>query len=157
MDLNLDVGVFSYLYLIHLSVSPQSSSHAGDQELVSKMKSLEVENQNLHKGVCVCVFLSFCLLHTFHLAIILNCLLNLCVFILVVENLRAALQKLETRVTVLEKSPASAVVPCNQVEEEFSCIIFIFTVSLKEMNPSERGNAVLSLKTASTAAFSIFC
>uniref|UniRef100_A0A3Q4BA34 Uncharacterized protein n=1 Tax=Mola mola TaxID=94237 RepID=A0A3Q4BA34_MOLML len=56
----------------------QSSSHAGDQELVSKMKSLEVENQNLHK---------------------------------VVENLRVALQKLETRVTVLEKSPVPAQAP----------------------------------------------
>ncbi|XP_055084397.1 eukaryotic translation elongation factor 1 delta a (guanine nucleotide exchange protein) isoform X5 [Periophthalmus magnuspinnatus] len=56
----------------------QSSSHAaaGDQELISRMKSLEVENQSLHK---------------------------------VVYDLRAALLKLESRVAVLEKSPA---VPC---------------------------------------------
>ncbi|XP_034039911.1 elongation factor 1-delta-like isoform X3 [Thalassophryne amazonica] len=65
-----------------------SSSHAGgDQELVSRMKSLEVENQNLHK---------------------------------VVEEMRAALQKLESRVAVLERSPAPAVtcvaeiIPCAQ-------------------------------------------
>uniref|UniRef100_A0A1A8BGS6 Elongation factor-1, delta, a n=1 Tax=Nothobranchius kadleci TaxID=1051664 RepID=A0A1A8BGS6_NOTKA len=57
----------------------QSSSHSGDQELVSRMKSLELENQTLHK---------------------------------VVEDMRAALQKLETRVGVLEKSPAPAAVPC---------------------------------------------
>ncbi|XP_070774348.1 eukaryotic translation elongation factor 1 delta a (guanine nucleotide exchange protein) isoform X3 [Enoplosus armatus] len=58
----------------------QSSSHAGgDQELVSRMKSLELENQTLHT---------------------------------VVKELRAALQKLESRVVVLEKSPASAAVPC---------------------------------------------
>ncbi|XP_071348071.1 eukaryotic translation elongation factor 1 delta a (guanine nucleotide exchange protein) isoform X2 [Trachinotus anak] len=57
-----------------------SSSHAGgDQELVSRMKSLELENQTLHK---------------------------------VVENMRAALQKLESRVAMLEKTPASAAVPC---------------------------------------------
>ncbi|XP_038573653.1 eukaryotic translation elongation factor 1 delta a (guanine nucleotide exchange protein) isoform X3 [Micropterus salmoides] len=57
-----------------------SSSHAGgDQELVSRMKSLELENQNLHK---------------------------------VVKEMRAALQKLESRVGMLEKSPASAAVPC---------------------------------------------
>ncbi|XP_028282451.1 eukaryotic translation elongation factor 1 delta a (guanine nucleotide exchange protein) isoform X2 [Parambassis ranga] len=56
-----------------------SSSHGGDQELVSRMKSLELENQTLHK---------------------------------VVENMRAALQKLESRVAMLEKSPASAAVPC---------------------------------------------
>uniref|UniRef100_A0A3Q4GQ16 Eukaryotic translation elongation factor 1 delta a (guanine nucleotide exchange protein) n=1 Tax=Neolamprologus brichardi TaxID=32507 RepID=A0A3Q4GQ16_NEOBR len=31
----------------------QSSSHAGDQELVSRMKSLELENQTLHKGLCL--------------------------------------------------------------------------------------------------------
>uniref|UniRef100_A0A3B4UTJ6 Eukaryotic translation elongation factor 1 delta a (guanine nucleotide exchange protein) n=1 Tax=Seriola dumerili TaxID=41447 RepID=A0A3B4UTJ6_SERDU len=57
-----------------------SSSHAGgDQELVSRMKSLELENQTLHK---------------------------------VVENMRAALQKLESRVAMLEKTPVSAAVPC---------------------------------------------
>nr|ACM09494.1 Elongation factor 1-delta [Salmo salar]ACN09906.1 Elongation factor 1-delta [Salmo salar]ACN10124.1 Elongation factor 1-delta [Salmo salar]ACN12253.1 Elongation factor 1-delta [Salmo salar]ACN12475.1 Elongation factor 1-delta [Salmo salar] len=54
----------------------QSSSASGDQELVSRMKSLELENQGLHK---------------------------------VVEDLRAALFKLENRVQVLERSPA---VPC---------------------------------------------
>ncbi|XP_031666098.1 elongation factor 1-delta isoform X3 [Oncorhynchus kisutch] len=53
-----------------------SSSASGDQELVSRMKSLELENQGLHK---------------------------------VVEDLRAALFKLENRVRVLERSPA---VPC---------------------------------------------
>ncbi|XP_040910431.1 elongation factor 1-delta-like isoform X2 [Toxotes jaculatrix] len=58
----------------------QSSSHAGgDQELVSRMKSLELENQTLHK---------------------------------VVEEMRAALLKLETRVAVLEKTPAPAAIPC---------------------------------------------
>ncbi|XP_047444817.1 elongation factor 1-delta-like isoform X2 [Mugil cephalus] len=56
-----------------------SSQAAGDQELVSRMKSLELENQTLHK---------------------------------VVETMRAALQKLETRVAVLEKTPAQAAVPC---------------------------------------------
>ncbi|XP_062337017.1 eukaryotic translation elongation factor 1 delta a (guanine nucleotide exchange protein) isoform X3 [Osmerus eperlanus] len=59
-----------------------SSSHAGgDQELVSRMKSLELENQGLHK---------------------------------VVGDLRAALSKLESRVSSLEKTPksAAAVVPC---------------------------------------------
>ncbi|XP_029687310.1 elongation factor 1-delta-like isoform X2 [Takifugu rubripes] len=56
----------------------QSSSH-GDQELVSRMKSLELENQSLHK---------------------------------VVENMKAALQKLESRVAVLEKAPTKAAVPC---------------------------------------------
>uniref|UniRef100_A0A668SH72 Eukaryotic translation elongation factor 1 delta a (guanine nucleotide exchange protein) n=1 Tax=Oreochromis aureus TaxID=47969 RepID=A0A668SH72_OREAU len=55
-----------------------SSSHAGDHELVSRMKSLELENQTLHK---------------------------------VVVEMRAALQKLESRVTVLEKSPAPAAIP----------------------------------------------
>ncbi|XP_029561992.1 elongation factor 1-delta isoform X1 [Salmo trutta] len=53
-----------------------SSSASGDQELVSRMKSLELENQGLHK---------------------------------VVDDLRAALFKLENRVQVLERSPA---VPC---------------------------------------------
>uniref|UniRef100_A0A3B3Z704 Uncharacterized protein n=1 Tax=Periophthalmus magnuspinnatus TaxID=409849 RepID=A0A3B3Z704_9GOBI len=62
----------------------QSSSHAaaGDQELISRMKSLEVENQSLHK---------------------------------VVHDLRAALLKLESRVAVLEKSPA---VPCAKAASE---------------------------------------
>ncbi|XP_039670742.1 eukaryotic translation elongation factor 1 delta a (guanine nucleotide exchange protein) isoform X8 [Perca fluviatilis] len=54
-----------------------SSSHAGDQELVSRMKSMELENQTLHK---------------------------------VVVEMRAALQKLESRVAMLEKSPTA--VPC---------------------------------------------
>ncbi|KAJ0058903.1 hypothetical protein NL108_001142, partial [Boleophthalmus pectinirostris] len=54
-----------------------SSSQGADQELISRMKSLEVENQSLHK---------------------------------VVHDLRAALQKLESRVATLEKSPAA--VPC---------------------------------------------
>lgn len=51
-----------------------SSSSADHGELVSRVKSLELENQSLHK---------------------------------VVENLRAALSKLECRVAVLEKSPAA--------------------------------------------------
>uniref|UniRef100_G3PYL5 Eukaryotic translation elongation factor 1 delta a (guanine nucleotide exchange protein) n=1 Tax=Gasterosteus aculeatus aculeatus TaxID=481459 RepID=G3PYL5_GASAC len=52
-----------------------SSSHgAGDQELVSRMKGMELENQTLHK---------------------------------VVEEMRAALKKLELRVASLEKSPAA--------------------------------------------------
>ncbi|XP_041647884.1 elongation factor 1-delta-like isoform X2 [Cheilinus undulatus] len=52
-----------------------STSTAADQgELVSRIKSLELENQSLHK---------------------------------VVEDLRAALSKLECRVSVLEKSPAA--------------------------------------------------
>uniref|UniRef100_A0A3Q1EUE8 Eukaryotic translation elongation factor 1 delta a (guanine nucleotide exchange protein) n=3 Tax=Acanthochromis polyacanthus TaxID=80966 RepID=A0A3Q1EUE8_9TELE len=62
------------------SPQQQSSSHAGgDQELVSRMKSLELENQTLHK---------------------------------VVQEMRAALQKLESRVLILEKSPVAAAVPC---------------------------------------------
>lgn len=62
---------------------PQSSSvTAGDQELISRMKSLELENQSLHK---------------------------------VVENLRAALQKLESRVVMLEKTPAA--VPCAKAAQ----------------------------------------
>ncbi|XP_023128945.1 eukaryotic translation elongation factor 1 delta a (guanine nucleotide exchange protein) isoform X7 [Amphiprion ocellaris] len=62
------------------SPQQQSSSHGGgDQELVSRMKSLELENQTLHK---------------------------------VVQEMRAALQKLESRVVMLEKSPAAAAVPC---------------------------------------------
>ncbi|XP_076018525.1 elongation factor 1-delta-like isoform X2 [Genypterus blacodes] len=60
----------------------QSSSNAGgDQELVTRMKSLELENQTLHK---------------------------------VVQDMRAALQKLESRVIVLEKSPAAGAVPSRQ-------------------------------------------
>uniref|UniRef100_A0A667YMY6 Eukaryotic translation elongation factor 1 delta a (guanine nucleotide exchange protein) n=2 Tax=Myripristis murdjan TaxID=586833 RepID=A0A667YMY6_9TELE len=58
----------------------QSSSHAGgDQELISRMRSLELENQSLHQ---------------------------------VVEEMRAALQKLESRVAVLERSPSTGAVPC---------------------------------------------
>uniref|UniRef100_A0AAX7T0V2 Eukaryotic translation elongation factor 1 delta a (guanine nucleotide exchange protein) n=1 Tax=Astatotilapia calliptera TaxID=8154 RepID=A0AAX7T0V2_ASTCA len=59
-----------------------SSSHAGDQELVSRMKSLELENQTLHK---------------------------------VVVEMRATLQKLESRVAVLEKSPTPAAIPAAKV------------------------------------------
>ncbi|KAM7400403.1 hypothetical protein PAMA_004882 [Pampus argenteus] len=62
------------------STQHQSSSHAGgDQELISRMKSLELENETLHK---------------------------------VVEEMRAALKQLESRVVMLEKTPASAAVPC---------------------------------------------
>ncbi|XP_062259685.1 eukaryotic translation elongation factor 1 delta a (guanine nucleotide exchange protein) isoform X2 [Platichthys flesus] len=54
----------------------QSSSHAGaDQELVTRMKSLELENQTLHK---------------------------------VVEHMKATMLKLESRVALLEKTPATA-------------------------------------------------
>ncbi|XP_077391033.1 eukaryotic translation elongation factor 1 delta b (guanine nucleotide exchange protein) isoform X2 [Festucalex cinctus] len=51
-----------------------SSSSAADQELISRIKSLEQENKTLHR---------------------------------VVEDLRASLSKLESRVSVLEKSPAA--------------------------------------------------
>uniref|UniRef100_A0A672F951 Eukaryotic translation elongation factor 1 delta b (guanine nucleotide exchange protein) n=2 Tax=Salarias fasciatus TaxID=181472 RepID=A0A672F951_SALFA len=58
------------------AAGPASGGAAGDQgELSSRIKSLELENQSLHK---------------------------------VVEDLRAALSKLECRVSVLEKSPAAA-------------------------------------------------
>ncbi|KAM4604979.1 eukaryotic translation elongation factor 1 delta a (guanine nucleotide exchange protein) isoform 1-T1 [Polymixia lowei] len=56
-----------------------SSNAGGDQELVSRMKSLELENQSLHK---------------------------------VVEDMRTVLQKLESRVAMLEKNPASVTVSC---------------------------------------------
>ncbi|XP_054615066.1 elongation factor 1-delta-like isoform X2 [Dunckerocampus dactyliophorus] len=62
----------------------QSSSHsAGDQDLIARMKSLELENQTLHK---------------------------------VVGDMRAALQKLESRVAQLEKTPAPATVPAVKAE-----------------------------------------
>lgn len=60
LDLNLDDRLNPDLANMTLAnsfvyLSSQSSSHAGgDQELVSRMKSLELENQTLHKGVCVC-------------------------------------------------------------------------------------------------------
>lgn len=57
-----------------LAGSTSSSSAADQGELISRIKSLELENQSLHK---------------------------------VVDDLRAALSKLECRVTVLEKSPAA--------------------------------------------------
>ncbi|XP_040895588.1 eukaryotic translation elongation factor 1 delta b (guanine nucleotide exchange protein) isoform X1 [Toxotes jaculatrix] len=61
------------------SAGSSSSSGTADQgELVSRIKSLELENQSLHK---------------------------------VVDDLRAALNKLESRVAVLEKSPPVAVTP----------------------------------------------
>ncbi|XP_077955689.1 eukaryotic translation elongation factor 1 delta a (guanine nucleotide exchange protein) isoform X5 [Gasterosteus aculeatus] len=56
------------------SLNGSSSHAAGDQELVSRMKGMELENQTLHK---------------------------------VVEEMRAALKKLELRVASLEKSPAA--------------------------------------------------
>lgn len=70
------------------------------------MKSLELENQSLHKGVCR----RFCRLAGRRgrmTALFLACL--------VVENLKAALQKLESRVAVLEKPPAPAAVPAAKV------------------------------------------
>ncbi|XP_077391034.1 eukaryotic translation elongation factor 1 delta b (guanine nucleotide exchange protein) isoform X3 [Festucalex cinctus] len=57
-----------------LAGSTCSSSSAADQELISRIKSLEQENKTLHR---------------------------------VVEDLRASLSKLESRVSVLEKSPAA--------------------------------------------------
>ncbi|XP_022608771.1 elongation factor 1-delta isoform X2 [Seriola dumerili] len=57
-----------------LAGSTSSSSAADQGEIISRIKSLELENQSLHK---------------------------------VVDNLRAALSKLECRVAVLEKSPAA--------------------------------------------------
>ncbi|XP_059196678.1 eukaryotic translation elongation factor 1 delta b (guanine nucleotide exchange protein) isoform X2 [Centropristis striata] len=58
---------------IQKSLAGSSSSAADQGEIVCRIKSLELENQSLHK---------------------------------VVEDLRAALSKLECRVSVLEKSPA---------------------------------------------------
>ncbi|CAL8254860.1 unnamed protein product [Merluccius merluccius] len=68
---------------IQKSLAGTTGTGAGDQgEFVSRMKSLELENQSLHK---------------------------------VVEDLRSALSKLESRVAVLEKSPVAAVpaAPCT--------------------------------------------
>ncbi|XP_028971933.1 eukaryotic translation elongation factor 1 delta a (guanine nucleotide exchange protein) isoform X4 [Esox lucius] len=63
----------------------QSSSASGDQDLVARVKSLELENQGMQK---------------------------------VVEDLRAALLKLESRVQVLERSPAAPVPCANSVKVE---------------------------------------
>nr|ACO13759.1 Elongation factor 1-delta [Esox lucius] len=63
----------------------QSSSASGDQDLVARVKSLELENQRMQK---------------------------------VVEDLRAALLKLESRVQVLERSPAAPVPCANSVKVE---------------------------------------
>ncbi|XP_077471186.1 elongation factor 1-delta-like isoform X3 [Stigmatopora argus] len=62
----------------HKRQHKNSSSHSGDQEMNGRMKTIELENQALHK---------------------------------VVRNMQAALQKLESRVAQLEKSPASVTVP----------------------------------------------
>uniref|UniRef100_A0A3P8Y7R1 Elongation factor 1-delta n=1 Tax=Esox lucius TaxID=8010 RepID=A0A3P8Y7R1_ESOLU len=62
-----------------------SSSASGDQDLVARVKSLELENQGMQK---------------------------------VVEDLRAALLKLESRVQVLERSPAAPVPCANSVKVE---------------------------------------
>ncbi|XP_061777013.1 elongation factor 1-delta-like [Nerophis ophidion] len=64
-----------------------SSQAAGDQELIVRMKSLELENQTLHK---------------------------------VVGDMRAALQKLESRVVQLEKTniPAAKVAPVQAAPAE---------------------------------------
>lgn len=40
------------------------------------------------------------------------------VSLLVVESMRAALQKLESRVAMLEKTPAQAAVPCAKVDDQ---------------------------------------
>lgn len=48
---------------------------------------------------------------------ILNCIIVCIVCFPVVENMRAALQKLETRVSVLEKSPVPAASPCVTVAD----------------------------------------
>uniref|UniRef100_A0A3Q3X131 Elongation factor 1-delta n=1 Tax=Mola mola TaxID=94237 RepID=A0A3Q3X131_MOLML len=80
-----------YEWMNGSSQQTQSSSSGADQgELVSRMKSLELENQSLHK---------------------------------VVDGLRAALSKLEGRVAVLEKFPASTTpqkssAPVKEEEEE---------------------------------------
>lgn len=72
------------------------------------MKSLELENQSLHKGAC----LGFSSLAEF----IAKVNPRVITFApLVVENMRAALQKLESRVAVLEKAPAPAAVLCAKV------------------------------------------
>lgn len=87
-------------------VFSQSSLHASvDHELVSRMKSLELENQTLHKGIFLIVFF---------LAIWLGSKITL-IFLSVVEDMRAALLKLETRVAVLEKTPTPVAVPCAKV------------------------------------------
>lgn len=49
-----------------------------------------------------------------------------------VETLRAALQKLETRVAVLEKSPAPAAVPCAKVGDQQLRVMFTVKVCPKE-------------------------
>uniref|UniRef100_A0A3B5MHA3 Eukaryotic translation elongation factor 1 delta a (guanine nucleotide exchange protein) n=1 Tax=Xiphophorus couchianus TaxID=32473 RepID=A0A3B5MHA3_9TELE len=78
VSVNFSVQVLVLIFVFPF-LSPQSSSHgAGDQELVTRMKSLELENQTLHK---------------------------------VIEDMRAALQKLESRVVVLEKSPVTTAAP----------------------------------------------
>lgn len=42
--------------LLHVLTQQSTCSAAGDQgELVSRIKSLELENQSLHKGVFACV------------------------------------------------------------------------------------------------------
>ncbi|KAM6948405.1 eukaryotic translation elongation factor 1 delta a (guanine nucleotide exchange protein) isoform 2-T2 [Aplochiton taeniatus] len=63
------------------STYPQSSHSNGDHDLVARMKSLELENNSLHK---------------------------------VVQDMRAVMLKLESRVAVLEKQPrgSAAAVPC---------------------------------------------
>lgn len=71
------------------------------------MKSLELENQSLHKGVCVCVRVGFSSLRVYRESYY--------VCPLVVENMRAALQKLESRVAVMEKAAAPAAVACAKV------------------------------------------
>lgn len=75
------------------------------------MKSLEVENQTLHKGLFAvehigCFFLYKRKCSVFHLYLCWT----------VVETLRETLQKLEVRVAVLERSPAPTAVPCTKVE-----------------------------------------
>ncbi|XP_061680352.1 eukaryotic translation elongation factor 1 delta b (guanine nucleotide exchange protein) isoform X3 [Syngnathoides biaculeatus] len=70
-----------------------SSSSTADQELVSRIKSLELENKGLNKG-----------------SLLFDCPHTCCVEKhehFVIEDLRASLSKLECRVTALEKSPAA--------------------------------------------------
>lgn len=74
------------------------------------MKSLELENQSLHKGV---YGLSPEMFACFVSAVLFLSIFLTVLCLLVVENLRAALQKLESRVVMLEKTPAA--VPCAKV------------------------------------------
>lgn len=74
--------------------------------MISRMKSLELENQTLHKGEVPPPAPLSVLSHDSDPPPICT---------VVVGEMRAALQKLESRVAVLEKSPAPAAVPSAKV------------------------------------------